>query len=276
MFNPDDIIDLQYSTEKQIIDRKSAKINPRDFSTPVVAMANADGGYLVIGIEDDGTITGIDGYEKNLNELLRVPFDYCVPSVAVENKTFDVIDRDGKPNHVLRMHVFPSTLVIANQADEVFLRVGDKSKKMNFEQRLQLVYAKGVKYFEDQPVTGATISDIDLEFVNQYIEKIGYTKGNAEFYLRHNNDFMITVDGLNGPEDRISTAAILLFGTNPQRFFPRARVRFVRYEGKTAEVGDRMNVVKDKKFTGRGEVPDDSGISGVLLDRADCQCCRSS
>jgi len=251
MFNPDDIIDLQYSTEKQIIDRKSAKINPRDFSTPVVAMANADGGYLVIGIEDDGTITGIDGYEKNLNELLRVPFDYCVPSVAVENKTFDVIDRDGKPNHVLRMHVFPSTLVIANQADEVFLRVGDKSKKMNFEQRLQLVYAKGVKYFEDQPVTGATISDIDLEFVNQYIEKIGYTKGNAEFYLRHNNDFMITVDGLNGPEDRISTAAILLFGTNPQRFFPRARVRFVRYEGKTAEVGDRMNVVKDKKFTGR-------------------------
>ena len=238
MFNPNCINDLQYSTEKQIIDRKSARINPRDFATPVVAMANADGGYLVIGIEDDGTITGIDAYEKNLNELLRVPFDYCVPSVTVENVALDVIDKGGKPNHVLRMHVLPSAHVITNQADEVFLRVGDKSKKLNFDQRLQLVYAKGVKCYEDSPVAAATIADIDVEFVNSYLDKIGYTKGDAEFYLRHNNDFITTTYGLDGPEDHISTAAILLFGTNPQRFFPRARVRFVRYEGKTAEGGD--------------------------------------
>jgi ATP-dependent DNA helicase RecG len=251
MFNPDDIKDLQYSTEKQIIDRKSARISPRDFATTVVAMANADGGYLVIGIEDDGTITGIDDDEKKLNELIRVPFDFCIPSVEVENMTFEVIDNEGKPNHILRMHVFPSELVIANQADDVILRVGDKNKRLNFEQRLQLVYAKGMKYFEDQPVVEATIQDLDLEFVENYINKIGYAKGNAEFYLRHNNDFITKVDGEKGSEDRISTAAILLFGVNPQKFFPRARVRFVRYEGKTAEVGDRMNVVKDKVFTGR-------------------------
>ena len=247
MFNPDSISDLQYSTEKQIMDRKSAKIAPRDFSTPIVAMANADGGYLAVGIEDDGTITGIDAFEKNLNELLRVPFDFCIPSVEVENTILDVYDCHGNPNHILRMHVLPSTRVIANQADEVYLRVGDKSKKLNFEQRLQLVYAKGVKYYEDEPVAGATLRDIDLEYVGKYIEKIGYTKGDAEYYLRHNYDFVTAVDG----EDKISTAAILLFGNNPQRFFPRARLRFVKYDGRKAEVGDRMNVIKDQKFKGR-------------------------
>ena len=247
LFNPDSINDLQYSTEKQIMDRKSAKIAPRDFSTPIVAMANADGGYLAVGIEDDGTITGIDAFEKNLNELLRVPLDFCIPSVEVENTILDVCDYHGNPNHILRMHVLPSTRVIANQADEVYLRVGDKSKKLNFEQRLQLVYAKGVKYFEDEPVAGATLRDIDLEYVGKYIEKIGYTKGNAEYYLRHNNDFVTAVDG----ENKISTAAILLFGNNPQRFFPRARLRFVKYDGRKAEVGDRMNVIKDQKFKGR-------------------------
>ena len=247
MFNPDDVKDLRFSTEKQIMDRKSARISARDFAIPVVAMANSDGGYLVIGVEDDGTITGIDAYEKNLNELLRVPYDYCFPSVSVETKIFDVLDKDGYSNHVLRMHVLPSVQVIANQADDVFLRVGDRSRKLNFEQRLQLVYAKGVRYFEDQPVAGAALSDIDWDFVAQYIERIGYTKGDAEFYLRHNHEFITTVDG----EDRISGAAILLFGINPQRFFPRARVRFIRYEGRTAEVGARMNVVKDVKFSGR-------------------------
>lgn len=214
-------------------------------------MANADGGYLVIGIEDDGTITGIDAYEKNLNELMRVPFDYCIPSVIVENEVMDVTDKNGHPNHILRMHILQSTQVIANQADEVFLRVGDKSRKLNFDQRLQLVYAKGVKYFEDQPVAGATIDDIDLDFVTAYLSKINYTKGNAEFYLRHNNDFITTASVEGKQADMISGAAILLFGKKPQRFFPRARIRFVRYEGRKAEVGERMNVVKDIKFTGR-------------------------
>ena len=229
------------------MDRKSARIKAMTLAEPIVAMANADGGYLVIGIEDNGEITGIDDHEENINELLTVPFDYCKPNVKVDVKILDVIDSKGNNNHVLRMQVFPSDKVIANQADTVFLRVGDKSKKLNFEQRLQLVYAKGVKYFENQPVAGATIEDIDLDYVSAYCRRIGYEKGDAEYYLRHNHDFITK----QGDDEVISGAAILLFGKNPQRFFPRARIRFVRYEGKTAEVGDRMNVVKDKKFNGR-------------------------
>ena len=247
VFDPDRIEDLQFSTEKQIMDRKSARIKAVDLAIPIVAMANADGGYLAIGIEDDGTITGIDNYERNVNELLRVPYDYCIPSVQVDLKTIDVTNNNGNPDHVLRIQVFPNNKVVSNQADDVFLRVGDKSKRLNFEQRLQLVYAKGVKYFEDQPVANATINDLDLDFISEYCKKIGYTKGDAKHYLRHNHDFVT----LHGDNEVVSGAAILLFGTNPQRFFPRARIRFVRYEGKTAEVGDRMNVVKDVKFTGR-------------------------
>lgn len=247
MFNPNNIEDLQFSTEKQILDRKSARIRAIDLAVPIVAMANADGGFLAIGIEDDGTITGIDAQEKNVQDLLRVPYDYCIPSVQIDLTTIDVVDCKGNPNHVLRMQIFQSSRVVANQADEVYLRVGDKSKKLNFEQKLQLVYAKGIKYFEDQPVPNATLKDLDLEYVSEHCNKIGYNKGNAEFYLRHNNDFVT----MHRNEELISGAAVLLFGRNPQRFFPRARIRFIRYEGTTANVGNDMNVVKDVKFTGR-------------------------
>ena len=138
-------------------------------------------------------------------------------------------------------------MLISNQADEVFLRVGDKCRKMNFEQRLQLFYAKGMRYYEDEPVYRAQAEDIDLDFVSEYCQKIGYQRGDADFFLRHNGDFIRTADG----QDKVSGAAILLFGKDPQRFFPRARLRFIRYEGRTAEVGDRMNVVKDVKFKGK-------------------------
>lgn len=126
---------LQFTTEMQIFDRKSAKIDAKSLAIHIVAFANADGGTLAIGIEDNGTITGIDGQEAHINELLRAPFDYCVPSVSVDTSILDCQDINGNPNHILLMHVYPSAQLHANQADEVFYRVGDKSKKMNFEQR---------------------------------------------------------------------------------------------------------------------------------------------
>lgn len=49
---------------------------------------------------------------------------------------------------------------------------------------------------------------------------------------------------------QISSAAILLFGKNPQLYFPRARVRFIRYEGTKERVGTQMNVIKDVIFEG--------------------------
>ena len=101
------------------------------------------------------------------------------------------------------------------QADEVFLRVGDKSKLQTFEERLQLNYDKGERYFEDKAVPDATIDDIDMDFVKEYTDKIDYGKSPLE-YLKENRGFIKEKDG----EIQISTAAILLFGKNPQNFSP--------------------------------------------------------
>ena len=49
----------------------------------------------------------------------------------------------------------------------------------------------------------------------------------------------------------MSGAAIMMFGKDPQRFFLRSRVRFIRYKGTEAKVGAEMNVIKDKMFQGR-------------------------
>ena len=40
VFDPNKIEDLQFSTEKQIMDRKSARIKAVDLAIPIVAMAN--------------------------------------------------------------------------------------------------------------------------------------------------------------------------------------------------------------------------------------------
>ena len=65
-------------------------------------------------------------------------------------------------------------------------------------------------------------------------------------YLKENKGFIKEKNG----KVQISSAAILLFGKNPQLYFPRARVRFIRYEGTEERVGTQMNVIKDVIFEG--------------------------
>ena len=66
--------------EGQTFDRKSIQIEPKALAIPIVAMANADGGVLAIGVSDKTRrIDGVDGNEELLNDLLRVPFDFCNP-----------------------------------------------------------------------------------------------------------------------------------------------------------------------------------------------------
>lgn len=232
--------------ENQTFDRKSINISPKDLAIPIVAFANADGGDIAIGITDKNRrIEGIDFETKKLNELLRVPFDFCNPTIKVGIEKVPCVDENGRKNHVLVMHVDASPQVHANQADDVFLRVGDKSKLQTFEERLQLNYDKGERYFEDKAVPDAMIDDIDMDFVKEYIDKINYGKSPLE-YLKENRGFIKEKDG----EVQISSAAILLFGKNPQNFFPRARIRFIRYEGTEEKFGTEMNVIKDVIFEG--------------------------
>ena len=233
--------------EDQTFDCKSIQVDPKALAVPIVAFANADGGTLVIGVSDKTRqIEGIDQHPAKLNELLRVPFDFCNPSVSVTCSYLACTDKEGNANRILLMEVPASPSLHINQTDEAFMRVGDKSRKLTFDERVQLMYDKGERYFEDTAVYGATVNDIDMEAVARYAKLLDYSKSPLQ-YLRENNHFLTT--NKKG-EEEVSAACMLLFGKNPQLFFPRARTRFIRYNGVEERVGTEMNVIKDVIFEG--------------------------
>lgn len=233
--------------EDQTFDCKSIQIDPKALAITIVAFANADGGDIAIGVSDKTRkIEGVDQHTEKLNELLRVPLDFCNPSVSITSDLLPCTDKDGNENHILLMHIPASSELHTNQADEAFMRVGDKSRRLSFEERIQLMYDKGERYYEDTAVYGATVDDIDMAAVERYTELIGYTKS-ANQYLHENNGFITT--NAKG-EEQVSVACILLFGKYPQKFFPRGRTRFIRYKGTEERVGAEMNVIKDVIFEG--------------------------
>lgn len=233
--------------EGSVFDRKSIKIKPKELAKHIIAFANSDGGMISIGITDKNRIIeGIDYYEEKINDILEVPFRYCFPSIRVKSKRIECIDSDGFENHILLMEIESDSVVHKNHQDEVFIRVGDKSIKLNFEERIQLMYDKGERNFEDTEVVDAILDDIDIPFLKDYIKRIGYSKDEIS-YLKENKGFLKEKNG----KEVLSTAAILLFGKRPQDFLPRARVRFIKYEGIEEKTGAEMNVIKDIVFEGK-------------------------
>ena len=115
------IAEVLAMNEKQIFDRKSILIKPADLSDTLCAFANADGGTVAIGISDKKRrIEGVDNYQGQLNDILRVPIDFCNPTVPVTTEMVDCINSKGKPDHVLScLSVDNLTSFFSNEAMSV-------------------------------------------------------------------------------------------------------------------------------------------------------------
>ena len=225
--------------EGQFLERKSIKTDIRTIANAIIGFANSDGGKLIIGISN-GKIEGINEYKSKINEILQVSIDYTVPTVKVENKFINCKNYKGEEDKILVLNIEPSLKVHTNQKDEVYYRIGDETRKLSFEDRLQLMYDKGDIYFENTIIKDATIEDIDFKQVEKYKEMIKYRKSALDLLCE---DLKIIKNTNKGYE--ITAVALLIFGKNPSDYFPRSRIRFLRYDGINEGVGYNMNIIED-------------------------------
>src|SRR5215475_13673598 len=93
--------------EDQWFDRKSCRIAPRDLAKALIGFANADGGTLVVGL-NDGEVEGTDGSAERLNAQLQANVDFCVPPVPAKHRLVACVDRDGEPNELVVFQAEPS------------------------------------------------------------------------------------------------------------------------------------------------------------------------
>ncbi len=230
---------LTQMSEGQFFDRKSARLAPKDMAHQLCAFANAAGGIVVIGIEDNGDVTGVNADQENI--FRKVAFEYLQLPPDYQIEVVETLSHAGQRCNIMLFHIAASVNeIIKTKTGEAYLRTGDSSKKLTSEQLVALEYSKGIKSFETRIVEDATLDDLDQGLLKEYMALFGETVGSPFDVLKGR--------GLvKGKEDdiKITVAAILLFGKCPTQFLPGARVRFLRYEGISAEVGTRFNLVKD-------------------------------
>lgn len=234
----------QFAPESQYLDRKSARKKPSELLRHLIAFANADGGKLVIGIEDEkqgNIITGFkDGHAYPIGDFKKIDREMRDTPLALTFEEIPVVNVKGEDDHILIISVeLSSSRVISAPNDEVYLRQGDESVKLSYEQRIQLNYDRGQRFFEDEIVSDASLDDIDEALVDEYKSKFDSSDRTTEEILKARR---LMIGG------KLTKAAILLFGKYPSSFFPQARVRFLRFDGDNMGTGSQFNVVKEVTF----------------------------
>lgn len=223
--------------EDQWFDRKSARIAPRELANALIGMANAEGGTIAVGLSDGG-IEGTDGDTKRRNDQIQAPIDFILPAARIRHGLLPCVNDEGVEDHLLLFEVDPSDVVHENRRDEVYLRVGDETRRLSFGQRQELLYDKGQANYEVR-VLSATVDDLDSAPLLAYAEAVG-----ASDPLR-----LLQARGL--AKDRsLTVAGALLFARDPQELFPEAYVRVLRYRGTERGAGASQQLVADKRCEG--------------------------
>jgi len=223
--------------EDQWFERKSCRIAPRDLAKALIGFANADGGTLIVGL-NDGEVEGTDGNAERRNAQLQANVDFCMPPVRATHRLVACVDSRGEPDELVIFQVDPSEAVHANQKDEVFLRVGDETRKLNFSQRRELLYDKGQASYESGP-SGAPLDSVDKPLLEGYA--IATSAPDPMRLLRARGLVM---------GDELTIAGCLLFAESPQAFLPEAFIRVLRYRGRERGSGARQQLVEDVKAEG--------------------------
>lgn len=224
--------------EDQWFDRKSARIGARELANGLIGMANADGGVIVVGLSD-GEVEGTGRTEKRRNEQLQANLDFCVPPVKAESQLVACRRADGSEDHLLIFDVEPSDAVHMNVRDEVYLRVGDENRRLTFQQREELLYDKGQASYETRPVPEASPDDLDRTLLDQYATAVAAPDA----------DRLLAARGMSS-NGTLTIAGVLLFTEYPQRLFPEAFVRVLRYRGRERGTGQRQQLVSDTRLEG--------------------------
>ena len=234
---------IQQENENKYFDRKSARIRPSDLAPDISAFANADGGTLVIGIHDKTReLEGINSFgEDKINDFINAPKDCCKPMPTYQEEFLDIVNVKGEPDRLLLLHIQDSIdQIIRTTKDSTWLRIGDRSRELLGENLKNLEYAKNARHYEDEINRDATLTDLDEELVSRYVAIVGGEELPAEQVLRARG-FIKDKDG----RDYLTNAAVLLFAKNVYQFYPNCRIRFLRYDGTFAQVGTRINLVRD-------------------------------
>lgn len=244
------LADLIATPEGQWFERKSGRVQPKDLAKPMVALANAEGGVIIVGLEDGRVVPPTAAAR---NAIRQVAMDHTRPVVRAEVTELQTPEH---PDPLVIIRVAPGDHVHESAAGEAYLRVGDESRRLSFAQRQELEYDRGPQTYDGTP-SGTTTTELDPQLTDSYREAIGSSS----------IDSMLGARGLLTVRGEVTVAAHLLFHAHPHEYFPNAYVRVLRYTATERGTGSSLNLDDAGDIRCEGSLPTQIRLAAEAVER---------
>lgn len=236
MLDADTILPLLKDTENERTERTTSKDAKEKFGQAICAFANdimntGEPGYLFIGANDDGSLSGLkytDALQKDLAGIRSEGSILPQPVMQV----YKIALPEGD---VAVVEVQPSKLPPVRYRGRIWIRVGARKAIANEEEERILMERRefNTPNFESEPCLDATLEDLDTDLFRNTLlpamvdaKEIKKDKRPIEVQMASLGLFYL-------PYNCPTNAGILLIGKNPTRFIPSASIQYVQFEGLT-------------------------------------------
>ena len=268
----DHLLELIRNGENSGVEFKREDIRREQLAKEVVALANLQGGHILIGVADDGIVTGVTRPDLETWVMDTVFGRYVHPMLL---PYYEEIPLDtGIKVAVLSFPqgVSKPYVVRHNNREEVYIRVGSVSRLATREQQARLYALGGLLHTEAMPVPGATPSALDRSRLENYLRDVLHDpdvpESEPEWIQRLTALGFLAV--LPDHRPTCTIAGLTLFGASPRRYLRQAGLRVMVFDGQDKDYRAILDRTIDAPMVGRwmpGGAPQPTLVDEGLIEK---------
>ncbi|AIG30317.1 ArsR family transcriptional regulator [Flavobacterium psychrophilum] len=235
MLNPTEIKSIVSSGEGFNAEFKvNLPTNLKSITEEVCAFANAYGGVVLIGVDDKNIIKGVT-IDNSKRSAIQNSIGEISPPLQCE---FYIIDVEGKNVAVIEVPSGQNKPYVLSGA--IYVRQGPNSQKLTTVEEMRNFFQQAEKiYFDEASCKEIDIKkDIPKENIDTFRFEAGLVNNTSDEQV-FSNLKLISNEGY------LKNGAVLFFAKEPERFFEKAVIRCVAFDGL-----DKRYIIDDKIMTG--------------------------
>ncbi len=231
--DPDEVAELASAGETLTVEFKGGGIGQDDLAEAVACLANAEGGLLLLGVTDRGTIKGVNPDKEDCADPQRLsatistrtepPIVVAVEIVMVENKLVAVIEVPASDS----VHATVKGRYVRRVLD-----VKGRPQCLPMRPHEVLASAAGETDFSRRVLDRLSFQDLDGNELTRMRELARQGDGDSALSSLSDTELLRALN-LVDVDDRLTVGAVLLFGTaeSINRFIPAYEMGFQELNG---------------------------------------------
>jgi ATP-dependent DNA helicase RecG len=235
--------------ESEKIERTTSVNDTDKFARTICAFSNdlynsGKNGYLLIGVDDNGTLAGLKAIDRQLQSLGSLRSDgNILPQPIMSVSTFSF-----KAGDVIAIEVQPSPFPPVRYKGKTWIRVGPRKAVANEMEERILIEKRttNVSTFDVRPSIGNGLNNINQKIFTDTYLPLAIDKEVLENDRRELPEKLASLRFYSPNYQAITNAGLLVFGNEVEMHFSGAYIQYVKFNGLL--VSDEP--VNEKKFSG--------------------------